>query len=41
MFLKKKVSEKVFDTLFEPFDEPFFQIPVLKKEQENEISKIF
>ena len=35
MFLKNKVSEKVFDTPFESFEETFFQIPALKKEQEN------
>ena len=41
MFIKKKVSEKIFDTPFEPFDEPFFQTPALKKEQENKVYKIF
>ena len=41
VFLKKKVSEKIFDTPFEPFDEPFFQTPALKKEQENKVHNNF
>ena len=32
MFLKKEVSENIFATPFEPFDEPFFQTPALKKQ---------